>query len=362
MVKRILHVITTIDRGGAENQLLALTKAQVLGGDAVLVIPLKGNNELKEDFKKYGIGVYTAISNKNLIKQMQGIHQKFIEFGPDVVHAHLPRAELVMACLPLGVPLLVSRHNSENFFPHAPHYLSRFLSRFVGFRAKQIIFISQCAKKYSLAKKEILESKKITVIYYGIEGNNVLKKKRKTNVSKDSLIRFVTVGRLVEQKDLATQIRAVNRLRNQNILLEIIGDGELREELQTFVNAMNLKEKVRFVGRTAYVIEALRGADCFILSSKYEGFGLVILEALFSQIPVIASDIPTTREILGNEYPYLFKVGDDEKLSELMHDVVIGAINGPKHDESILKQFDIEKTRKQTDDVYCQALETFKNE
>ena len=360
-VKRILHVITTIDYGGAEKQLLSLAMAQVNYGNLISVVALKGKNELRQEFQSSGVDVCSLAEIRTLIGQTMKLRRKILDFRPDIVHAHLPRAELMMACLPINVPLVVSRHNSENFFPKAPKIVSRILSRFVGFRAKRVIFISECAKQYSLDKREILESKKITVIYYGIENVKVLKR-RLSDRTKNAITRFITVGRLVEQKDLATQIRAVNRLRNQNIVLEIIGDGELLEELQALVNAMDLKERVRFVGRTAHVMEALNDADCFILSSKYEGFGLVILEALISQIPIIASDIPTTREILGNKYPYLFKVGDDEKLVELMQRIIIEGAPHSENYEGILRQFDIEKTRKKTDEIYCQIMEKVKSE
>lgn len=362
MVTRILHIITTIDRGGAENQLLALAKAQVRGGDVVLVGAIKGNNELKEDFKKSGIGVFSTTTGKNLIKQMLKIYQEIKEFGPDVVHAHLPRAELMIACLPIRVPLVVSRHNSENFFPNAPQFISRLFSRYVGFRANRIIFISQHAKEYSLASREILASKKVALVYYGIESNIVLKQKRKTDRFTDFAFKFITVSRLVEQKDLETQIRGVNRLRNQNVVLEIIGEGELLGQLESLVNDLHLNEKVKFLRRTAHVMEALANADCFILSSKYEGFGLVILEAILSGIPIIASDIPTTREILGNDYRLLFKVGDDEKLAELMQKVMVTEVLYDEKYEAILNQFSIDKTQKEIDEVYCQILGLVKNE
>lgn len=355
-MKSILHIITTINRGGAENQLLALASSQIANGDQVQIVALDGEDELKQDFERVGISVYTSLNKRAFGIQIAKLYTLLRCIKPDVIHAHLPRAELLAALLPISTPLVVSRHNSEEFYPGAPKLISRLISRAVCVRAKKIIFISQGAKDYAIAEKEVVPSEKINVIYYGIhrDSDSTLGQNVKRVVRERT--RFLTVGRLVRQKDILTQVKAIKRLFDRDIELIIVGQGELRDELESFVAKHRLGERVKFVGRTNRVRDELRNSDCFILSSRYEGFGLVLLEAALNRIPIIASDIPTTREILGDKFPYLFKVGDDEALAKLMQKFLDQKNYDFINYDQVLSRFSIENSMKQIDQLYCQVL------
>jgi len=355
-MKKIVHVITTIDRGGAENQLLSLAKAQVLNGYRVLVIAMKGKNELEVEFKRCGVHVYCTPPQTRPIASLLGIYKKIREFNPKLIHAHLPRAELFVACLPLAQPLVVSRHNSEHFFPRAPKILSRALSRFVSFRARRVIFISEGAKAYGLKSKEVVASDKIVVVHYGIENNNPCGQKLGHNSKKGGITRFVTIGRLVAQKDISTQIRAISELNSNQFKLFVVGEGKLIDRLELEVQRYHLEGQVIFLGRTDRTQDVLHSSDCFILSSRYEGFGLVVLEAVLSGLPIIASSIPTNKEILGSDFRYFFEVGDHKKLAEHMQEVSKTNNYDFRKYSEILERFSIEKSMKKIQEVYYKVL------
>ena len=115
MKPSILHVITTIDRGGAENHLLELARVQVKTGHKVTVAYLKGAAEQKENFQSAGIEVIQG--GKSFFAQFAKIHKLARSGLYPIVHAHLPQAEL--ACL--GIPNhIISRHNTEPFVPGVP--------------------------------------------------------------------------------------------------------------------------------------------------------------------------------------------------------------------------------------------------
>ena len=160
--KRVFHIITTISRGGAENQLLVLCKAQIMNGFDVNVIYLKDEPELQENFEEIGVRVISNLAGKKfyvqpfILARLKGIKDS-------IVHAHLPRAELIAFFTLVKFTLIISRHNAEPFFPGAPSFLSSCLSKMVSIRAKKIITISQAVFDAIINYREIINKKKLTV-------------------------------------------------------------------------------------------------------------------------------------------------------------------------------------------------------
>jgi CDP-glycerol glycerophosphotransferase len=117
-------------------------------------------------------------------------------------------------------------------------------------------------------------------------------------------INFITIGRLSPEKDHKKLIDAFSQVadRNPNIRLYIVGEGALKEELIQQVYALNLADKVIFTGFLQNPYPILSACDCFVLSSNYEGQAIVLLEALILGKPVIATDIPGPRSVIGDGY------------------------------------------------------------
>ena len=141
---RVIHIITTLNFGGAEKQLVILAREQITLGYEVFVVPIKGLGELETTLALLGANVKNEFSNIFFARIAFGLH-RFIRKNPDlIVHAHLPRAELVsrFALWFLSNPFLVTRHNSEQFFPKSTKLISRIISRWVVRRANATIAIS----------------------------------------------------------------------------------------------------------------------------------------------------------------------------------------------------------------------------
>jgi glycosyltransferase involved in cell wall biosynthesis len=111
--------------------------------------------------------------------------------------------------------------------------------------------------------------------------------------------RLVCVARLARQKDHATLLDALARL--PDAALALLGDGPLRGELEDRAAALGLTPRVRFVGDVDDVAPWWAWADVAVLSSRWEGFPNVLLEALAHGVPVVATDCPTgPREVIGS--------------------------------------------------------------
>lgn len=313
-MKKIVHIITTIERGGAEKQLLILVAEQLQIGHSVTVLPLKGRLDLISAFENTGAIVEPKLLNLPFFVQLLKVG-KYTD-GASIVHAHLPRAELV-AIFARKSNLVFSRHNTESFFPTAPHFFSRLLSRVVCYRAKAGIAISSAVKSFLISSREIPHSYPIPVVLYGqpkdVEPNlDVLSALRLEHDIKPEDYVVGTIGRLVPQKDYQTLLGAVAIAvqRTPSIRLIILGEGKDKEEIQRLCHTLDLDSRTIWVGKTAYVNEYLSLFDTFILTSLYEGFGLVLAEAMAVGIPIIASNNSAIPEVLGRNHLGLCRTGD----------------------------------------------------
>jgi glycosyltransferase involved in cell wall biosynthesis len=217
---------------------------------------------------------------------------------------------------------IVTRHNTEPFWPKGPQIFSTFISLYVSFKAAGVIAISQAVSKYLLDNREILSRKKIKVIRYGFDPKSELKLFNPPtfplpNAGKPNSIRIGTIGRLVPQKDYPTLLKAFHDLLkiDNRPLLYIIGEGFLEIELRQLCVELNIEENVYFLGKTENVLGFLDSIDLFVLASKYEGFGLVLLEAMSREKPIVAANNSAIPEVLGESYSGLFQTSNQHELT-----------------------------------------------
>jgi glycosyltransferase involved in cell wall biosynthesis len=321
----INHVITTISRGGAEKQLLILVTEQIAQGEKVRIFFLKGNPELAQDFISSGAQVVYDLHGKNFLRQML-IFYKFVIRDSGLIHAHLPRAEILCSITTLKRGYIASRHNAEPFFPNSNKFLSSLLSKVFTLNARRVIAISDAVRQFMIHEGEILDSKKITVIYYGISARRSVDQKIANELSQRYEISgfgkvYGTIARLAPQKDFYTLLYAFSELLEvePNSLLIIIGDGAQKKELVELQKILKISEnQIRWIGRTEYIEEFLEIMDVFVFCTNYEGFGLVLLEAARAELPVLASSVSAVPEVLGVNYLGLFQPKDSSHLCSLM--------------------------------------------
>jgi glycosyltransferase involved in cell wall biosynthesis len=310
----VVHLITTIERGGAETQLLTLVTEQIRQGKKVKVIYLKGTPALEAEFLAAGAEVVAALANRNLLFQLINLKRRI---GSDfqIVHCHLPRAELLAACAMIH-PFVVSRHNAEKFFPSAPKSISRKLSRFVVHRASACVAISSAVKDFLISEKEVSVGYEINVVHYGIEISKFFSSSRRPFL-KDN-IRIGTISRLVPQKNLKLLLSGFQNLceSKPESTLQIVGKGILEKELKKFAEELKIQSKLTWTTEVSNVPEFFQEIDIFCLTSNYEGFGLVLLESMAAGVPIISKANDATLEVLGKNYPYFLHDDSPKSLSE----------------------------------------------
>jgi glycosyltransferase involved in cell wall biosynthesis len=344
-MKKILHIINSIDNGGAENHIYDLVLEQIKFHE-VFLIYFKGNNFHRYNLIKKGVKVFKVnFYNKNLfffLLQFLKVLKIYKIIKPDVVHSHLWIAEIYGLFLKLIYKksfLLVITKHLDSFIAEGSsgrrNYIKGiFLEKIIFHHANHIIFISKAVKNFFL-KKINIRKKKYSTIYYGLNfkkfkklnNKDKINFKKKLNISNKTIV-LGCIARHVEQKSLDIILKSFFLFVKENPKIKakliMIGRGHLENELRQLAKNLNIYNKIIWIRNTNNVSLYFNIFDIFCLSSKYEGFGLVLLESLASCVPVLATRVGAIPEIIKNKKNgYLVKYGDIKSFSKRINDALL---------------------------------------
>ena len=355
---RIVYTITGLSMGGAETITVNLARRMQERGHAVLIMYLSGNQIVEVPEK---IVVYNLHLKKNpigFIKSLNKAKKIILDFRPDVIHANMFHAILFSRILRLfvKVPRLISTEHSNNY--HGKMRL--ILEHYTDFLSDLNTNVSQMATDYFI-KSAVFSARKSIAVYNGIDMNRFFKNRNKNlrkelNINDDDFV-FINVSRFNEAKDHKTLINAfsiVHKKNNKTKLL-LVGDGELRSEIQQQLKVLQLCDSVILAGIHQNTQDYYNTSDCFVLSSAYEGFGLVLVEAMACELLVISTDCGGTKEIIAEENS-LVPIKNPDLLSTKMLEVLNYNVeqkesNGKRNRKSVEK-FDLEKIISIWEDLY----------
>jgi glycosyltransferase involved in cell wall biosynthesis len=163
--------------------------------------------------------------------------------------------------------------------------------------------------------------------------------------SKGTTKSFLAVGRFSRQHkgfDLLIEAFHLFSQKNQEWTLDIVGEGMEEELYRTLIKKYNLEDRVTIHPFTNHIQDYYSNAQVYVLSSRWEGFGLVLVEAMAHGLPVVSSDLPTSKEIMG-DFGIYFKNGNIEDLANRLEDAThIDWKTKSQEAFEIAKRFDID--------------------
>jgi glycosyltransferase involved in cell wall biosynthesis len=133
-----------------------------------------------------------------------------------------------------------------------------------------------------------------------------------------------TIGRLVPGKNYPTMFEAIAKIVgvDPNVKFFIVGGGSSEKSLIKMCKDLKIENNVIWIGRTEHIREFLSKIDLFIFASKGEGFGLVLLEAMLANKPILAAKNSAIPEVLGSNYKGLFSTNDYKLLSDKIIELI----------------------------------------
>ena len=309
---RVAHIIKVTRISGAERHLLVLLPAlRQAGVDAHLIILVEKDRPMDDmllEAQQRGIPIRRLTIRRDYdMALLPRIRRALREIKPDLVHTHLVHGDLFgwwAAKLARAGKVISSRHNDDQFRYH-PTW--RRVSRWMWKVTDAGIAISAAIKSFTVAIESAPEDK-ITVVHYGMEhrwmSDDALRDARQglraeLQLEPDTLI-LGMVCRIVEQKGIAYALQAFQHIYSSfpSAQLVIAGDGDLTEQLQALAQELGISERVHWLGWRSDATELIAAIDVVLLPSLWEGFGLVLLEAMSRRVPVIASRVSAIPEVV----------------------------------------------------------------
>lgn len=305
---RILHVISSMEVGGAQrllSDLLPILKQQ--GFDVSLLVLKSTDSVFSKKIADAGVKII-SLDVRSFRNPFLAIKLRHIINQYDIVHAHLVHSLYLcsIAARGLETKLIYTEHSTLNN-RRGKSYL-RGIEKLIYNRYDKLISISQ---KVQDALQDWLQSndKRFDVINNGVD-INTFAALHKEKIPKS----LIMVSRFASSKDQKTVIRALTYLK-ENIILRFVGDGENLEQCRHFANVCGLNSKVQFLGTRTDVAELIAESCIGIQSSKWEGFGLTAVEMMAAGLPVIATDVDGLKQVVEGA-GVLFPVGDAFALSD----------------------------------------------
>lgn len=369
---RVLQLITSLDRGGAENHLYALLTHADRRRFQMDVAVLRGDGELTPQFRAAGIAVHHIRAHGQLdLGALERIVSLVRAQRYQVVHSHLFRADLYSA-LSAGRmgpdrPRLVStRHNDDRFF----------LNPFVGIvhwwlsgSLDMIIAISDHVARFTIARG-VQDRRKVRRVYHGLDTDDARERERERlrlraelGVGADDFL-VGNVGRLAPQKGQRHLVSAMPALlsRVPGAHLAIVGGGDLEPVLRALARELGVQERVHLLGARRDARAFMHAADAFAMPSIWEGFGIVLLEAMAAGLPIVASRVATIPEVVvDGETGILVPPGDANALADalatLALDRKLAGRYGAAGRRRLEQQFTLEKMVGDTESLYEELVE-----
>ncbi|QVL57571.1 MAG: glycosyltransferase family 4 protein [Simkaniaceae bacterium] len=315
---KILQVVADGNPGGGTTFVLDVLQSL----DNPVLLTQKDSYALEKagEIPKYGIDFFTSRLDLRIPMKMQKVIDKV---EPDLIHVHGGRAAFFLSFCRKSCPVIYTVHGLHGI--HQGLKFSRWGERKAMKGASLVNFVSHIEEELAL-KTNLLRGTNHCVIPHGIDLNTIPKNEKKI----PKLIGFM--GRLCEQKDPLFMLEIMKILGPKGYQLRVIGGGEFEEIMKknpytTVTGKVSREEGLKLLSEVERVV----------VPSKWEAFGLILLEAMALEVPIIASRIPPFEEVLaGGTFATLIDKKDPEKYAKA---IIEGADYSGDAKKHLLKNF-----------------------
>jgi glycosyltransferase involved in cell wall biosynthesis len=367
----MIHVallIPTLDRlAGAERQVMLLAKGLSVRGWRVTVIALSGTGaEAQSDFNHSGVAFLTLGMRKGLADPRGWIRFRrwILRESPNIIHAHLPHAAWMARWSRLFAPIRVV---IDTVHTSATGTLRRRLGyRWSEWLSDRVTAVS-AGVAHSYQSARMVFPGRLVVVYNGVDVAHWRPDSSTRHVLRRRLgligeFLWLVVGRLDPVKDHATLLCAMLNAPG-NAHLFIAGAGPLEAQLRSFTWQNGLESRVHFLGFQADLLPWMQAADALVLSSRWEGLPMSLLEAAACALPTVATDVPGSREVIvHNKTGFLVPAGDPRHLGDAMARIMSLSPHernemGARARVHILNPFSLDSVLDRWENLYHELLE-----
>lgn len=327
-MNHVVLVIPGLDQiAGAERQTLELARGLAARRWRISVVTLSGEGRYAAgELRAAGIPLHSLHMRKGLAdpRGWWRMQQWLQHNAPDVVHAHLPHATYLMRWLRLLAPVRAVVDTVHTSAPAGG--LRSWAYRMSNWLSDETVFVGhgaadawRTARAVSVHRQRVIPNGIATERWTpdALAGTSM-----RARLSLEKAFVWLAAGRLEAVKDYRTLLEAMALLPLPARLL-LAGSGSLESDFRQRAASLRIEDRVDFLGFVPDLLAYMRAADGFVLTSRWEGLPLVLLEAAACGLPAVATDVTGSREvILPNQSGYLCPPGDATQLAAVMQHVM----------------------------------------
>lgn len=311
-MKKVMIIIPALGSGGGERlavSIISKMNKQKFKTKLVVLYPYCQTDNA-EFVKREKIDTVYLDKKRGIdLKVISLLKKEINEFNPDIIQTHLYVVAYVLLASPRKI---IKYHTVHNVAEKEATGVRRFIN-FIAFHFGNFTPVAispYCAK--TIEKVYHIKRERIPCI-----NNAVDIQKYYPNRVQHEGIRLINIGRLQPQKNQKLLLRVFSKVNKEipNTFLQIVGEGELKNELQELAKELDIENKVYFAGQCSDVIIRLNSSDIFIQTSDYEGLPISALEAMACGLPLISTAAGGTVDIVENGVNgYIVGIGDEDEL------------------------------------------------
>jgi len=377
---RLVHVITRLELGGAQENTLFCVRHHdrerfqvglVAGQGGLLEEEARRIPDANVQFVPY---LKHPISPWSDLRTLFRLRSHFRTTGADIVHTHSSKAGILgrLAAFLAGVPAVVHTAHGWSFnVTQAPGKRRVFvaLERMAAVISDRLITVSHRNRIDALALG-IGRVRQYDVLHSGIDVGAFDRPLTARETVRSALgiephhVLVGTVACLKPQKAPLDFVRAARRAhaRDDRLRFVIVGDGELRDELDALVRELGLEDVVRRLGWRRDVVDLLHAMDVFLLTSRFEGLPRAVLQALAAGVPVVATAVDGTPEVIRDRQTGLLVPPEDpeaaaDRVLEMASDPLLRRRCIAQGREVLDRGFDIRRMVRDLERLYIDLLE-----
>ena len=357
MKKKIIFFVPDLSFGGAQRTFINLynyfTQKKKLNYEVYLLV-LNYNKNYSFDVNKINV---INLEAKRTIYSFFKFIRVLKNINPDFIVSTTIQLNLLL-CFVKSLHLFNKikffiRETNPTFERSDINLLNKILIKFFYPKADLIICLSKYVEK-SIKKEINITQNRIIQIYNPINIDDFLKKIRLKN--KKSKLNFLFVGRLTYQKNPILFLEVLSKIKYKNYTALIVGNGPYLDDMHKLIKKQNLQKKIKIFNDIQNISDFFIKSDIFFLTSRWEGFGHVIIESILSKTPVIAFDCPgSINELILSNHGWIIDTYDSNSMATKLDEIINSReyLIKPFNYNKFINQFDTKNIAKKYEKLFA---------
>lgn len=318
MSRRVLTIVDSLRRGGAERLIVTSHAGLDRGRFEPAVAALHPPYDLTPELRALGVKVWTLDTRgpRDLVRAASRVRRAVRTFKPDLVHTHLFASNVAGRLASAGVPVLTTLHNPDYTYEgsgSALFGLRKWLDRTTGQRRnKAFVAVSEAVRDDYVRH---LGFAPIYVVPNYLDVDDFARRVHAVDRHRERLmlgvdeddVMVLHVGRFHRQKAQDVLLYAFQEAQREEPRMRLVlaGQGAALGDMRALADQLQLADRVIFPGDVADPAPLYAAADVFAFPSRWEAFGIALLEAMVAGLPIVATRTGGIPEVLGADWPEL---------------------------------------------------------